>query len=74
MNPSSPASQSTAAQGSGGTGNVDPAKLSKLVQEWGRLPPRQQEEALQRLTEGLSPRHQEAIRNYFRNIASSRPR
>jgi len=56
----------------GGTGNVDPAKLSKLVQEWGRLPPRQQQEALQRLTEGLWPRHREAIENYFRNIASSK--
>jgi len=74
MNPSSPASQSSAAQGSGGTGAVDPAKLSKLVQEWGRLPPRQQEEALQRLTEGLSQRHREAIENYFRNIASAKPR
>ena len=74
MNPSAPASQSTAAQGNGGTGNVDPAKLSKLVQEWGRLPPRQQEEALQRLTEGLSPRHREAIENYFRNIASNKSR
>jgi hypothetical protein len=72
--PSSPASQSAAAPANGGTGNVDPAKLSKLVQEWGRLPARQQEEALQRLTEGLSPRHREAIENYFRNIASSKPR
>jgi hypothetical protein len=42
------------------------------VQEWGRLPPRQQEELLQQLTVGLSPRHQEAIRNYFRNIASGK--
>jgi hypothetical protein len=72
MNPSAPASQSTAAQGAGGTGNVDPAKLSKLVQEWGRLPPRQQQEALQSLTQGLSPRHREAIENYFRNLTTAR--
>jgi len=71
MTPSAPASQSTNAQGSGGTGNVDPAKLSKLVQEWGRLPAAQQQEALQQLTQGLSPRHREAIENYFRNIAAS---
>jgi len=68
------ANVSAAVAAQGGTGNVDPAKLSKLVQEWGRLPPRQQEEALQQLTLGLSPRHQEAIRNYFRNIASSKQR
>jgi hypothetical protein len=72
MNPTNPASQSTAAQGSGGTGNVDPAKMSKLVQEWGRLPPREQQQALQQLTTGLSPRHREAIENYFRNLASVR--
>jgi hypothetical protein len=74
----SPSSQganvSAAAPAQGGTGNVDPAKLSKLVQEWGRLPPRQQQEALQQLTQGLSPRHREAIENYFRNIASSKQR
>jgi hypothetical protein len=70
MRPSNPASQSTAAQGAGGTGNVDPAKMSKLVQEWGRLPPREQQQALQQLTTGLSPRHREAIENYFRNLAA----
>ena len=63
---------SAAAPAQGGTGQVDPAKLTKAVQEWGRLPPRQQEELLQQLTVGLSPRHQEAIRNYFRNIASGK--
>ena len=72
MNPSSPASQSTNAQGAGGTGNVDPAKMSKLVKEWGRLPPREQQQALQQLTTGLSPRHREAIENYFRNLATVR--
>ena len=74
MTPSAPASQSTAAQGSGGTGAVDPAKLAKTVQDWGRLPPRQQQEALQQLTQGLSPRHREAIENYFRNLALAQVR
>jgi hypothetical protein len=46
--------------------------MSKLVQEWGRLPPRAQSEALQQLTQGLSPRHREAIENYFRNLAKPR--
>jgi hypothetical protein len=49
-------------------------KLAKAFQEWDRLPPRQREEFLQNLTAGMSPRHQEAIRNYFKNIAESRPR
>jgi hypothetical protein len=69
-NPSSPATTSGATPGSPGTGNVDPAKLSKLVQEWGRMPPREQQEALQQLTQGLSPRHREAIENYFRTLAT----
>jgi len=42
------------------------------VQEWGRLPAREQQEALQQLTQGLSPRHRETIENYFRNIAAAR--
>jgi hypothetical protein len=74
MKPTTPASQSTNAQGAGGTGNVDPARMSKLVQEWGRLPPREQQQALQQLTTGLSPRHREAIENYFRNLASVKQR
>jgi len=46
-------------------------KKAKLVQDWGRLPPRQQAEALQELTRDLPPRHREAIEIYFRNLASS---
>ena len=57
----------------GGTGKVDPVKMQKLLEQWGTLPPRQQQEALQDLTRGMSPRHREAIENYFRNIARSRP-
>jgi hypothetical protein len=70
MKPTAPASQSTAAQGAGGEGHVDPAKLSKAVQNFGQLPPREQEEVIQQLTVGLSPRHAEAIRNYFKNLAT----
>jgi len=64
------AAVSKVAPAQGGTGNVDPAKMSKLVQEWGRLPPREQQQALQQLTQGLQPRHREAIENYFRNLAA----
>ena len=58
----------------GGTGQVDTAKLRKLVAEWGRLPPREQARALQELTQGMSPRHREAIENHFRNLAQAKRR
>ena len=51
---------------------VDPLKVNKLRQEWGRLPPVEQQRALQELTNGMSPRHREAIENYFRNLATVR--
>ncbi len=43
-NPSSPATESGIAN-QGGTGRVDPAKMKKLVEEWGRMPPREQARA-----------------------------
>ena len=33
-----------------------------------------QQQALQQLTQGLSPRHREAIENYFRNLAAVKQR
>lgn len=51
-------------------GTVDPAKFKKMVSDFGRLPPRERERALQELTNGLSPRHREAIEAYFRNLAN----
>jgi hypothetical protein len=67
-NPSSPATESGIAN-QGGTGRVDPVKMRKLVEEWGKMPPREQARALQELTQGMSARHREAIENYFRNLA-----
>jgi hypothetical protein len=67
-NPTAPATESGIAN-QGGTGRVDPAKMRKLVEEWGRMPPREQARALQELTQGMSARHREAIENYFRNLA-----
>lgn len=72
-NPSSPATESGIAN-AGGTGQVDQAKLKKLVDNWGNLPPREQARALQELTQGMSQRHREAIENYFRNIAVAQSR
>jgi hypothetical protein len=67
-NPSSPATES-GIRNQGGTGTVDQAKLKRLTESWGTLPPREQARALQELTQGMSQRHREAIENYFRNIA-----
>jgi len=53
----------------GGPGRVDPVKMRKLQAQWGNMQPREQARALQELTRGLSPRHREAIENYFRNLA-----
>jgi hypothetical protein len=55
----------------GGPGHVDPIKIRKLAEEWGRLPPRERTRNLQELTQGMSPRHREAIENYFRNLAQA---
>jgi len=71
--PSSPATESGITT-QGGPGIVDQAKLKKLVENWGSLPPREQVRALQELTQGMSPRHREAIENYFRNLASAQNR
>jgi len=53
----------------GGPGRVDPVKMRKLMERWGQMQPRQQTQAIQELTRGMSPRHREAIENYFRNLA-----
>jgi hypothetical protein len=66
--PNAPMPDSTLPPG-GGTGRVDAVKMRKLVEEWGRMPPREQARALQELTQGMSARHREAIENYFRNLA-----
>jgi hypothetical protein len=67
-NPSSPMPDSRLG-GPGGRGTVEPAKIKKLVEQWGRMPPRDRQQALQDLTQGMSARHREAIENYFRNLA-----
>jgi len=70
-NPSAPAQDSGIAN-AGGPGHVDPLKIRKLAEEWGRLPPRERIRNLQELTQGMSPRHREAIENYFRNLAQAK--
>jgi hypothetical protein len=51
-------------------GHVDPKKFQKLVADWGRLPPREQQRALQEITMSMAPRHREAIENYFKSLTN----
>jgi hypothetical protein len=69
-NPNNPLPDSMLPQ-NGGTGRVDQAKLRKLVDGWGKLQERERAKAVQDLTRGMSPRHREAIENYFRNLAEA---
>ncbi len=57
--------------GPSGPGTVDRAKLKKLRENWGNMPRREREQALQELTRGMLPRYREAIENFFRNLTDS---
>jgi hypothetical protein len=70
VNPSSNPATDSANAGGNSTGIVDEAKFKKLVADWGRLPPAEQRRALQDITQGMSPRHREAIINYFQNLTN----
>ena len=48
---------------------MDEKKFKSLVENWGNLPPRAQQQALQDLTNGMSARHRDAIEAYFRALA-----
>jgi hypothetical protein len=69
--PANPLERSQIVPGQKGDGTVREISLRKLAESWGRLPPGQQHEILQGLTRGMSPRHREAIENYFRNLSKS---
>jgi len=66
--PQQPAPDSAALPGSG-PGNVDPRKLGENI-DWGRLPPKERQATLQRISEGLPAHFREVIEAYFKKIAS----
>jgi len=70
--PTSPAQDSQQPPGVGGTGNAKKVQFKKLESQWDGLPPRERELALNELTMGMSPRHAEAVRNYFQNLTGKR--
>ena len=64
---SRPMQQSKAADGKG-PGNVDLKRLAEEI-DWGDLPPKDREEALQRLGTEFPSHYREVIEEYFRRLA-----
>lgn len=65
--PSKPADDSQA-MGGKGTGKVPPRKLESEA-DWGNLPPKQREEALQQISKEFPSHFREVIEEYFRKLA-----
>ena len=65
--PSKPADDSQAMQGKG-TGKVPPRKLESEA-DWGNLPPKEREEALQQISKEFPSHFREVIEEYFRKLA-----
>ncbi len=66
-NPSSPKQDSTPG-GASGPGNVDPKKLDRRG-DWGDLPQKDRQEALQQISRELPAHYREVIEEYFRKLA-----
>jgi hypothetical protein len=64
---SSPMQDSNPAGGSG-PGDVDPRRLGTRA-DWGNLPPKERQEALQQIAKGLPSHYREVIEEYFRKLA-----
>jgi hypothetical protein len=69
MNPMKGAKDSKIPSAPPGDGRVDQATIKRLTENWGSMPARDRDRELQRITQGMSPSHRQAIENYFRNIA-----
>ncbi len=67
MNPSRPMPDSMPGGGSG-PGNVEQKRIGSRS-DWGNLPPKQRQEALQQIAKGLPAHYREVIEEYFRKLA-----
>ena len=65
--PSSPMEDSVPG-GQTGPGNVDPKNLGSRT-DWGNLPPKEREEALQQLGKDLPSHYRDVIEEYFQKLA-----
>jgi hypothetical protein len=54
-----------------GPGNVDPKRLKKVAEDWGKLPEKERAKAMQELTRDMPPEYREVIESYFRKLAAS---
>ncbi len=54
--------------GGTGPGDVAPKQLGTET-DWGNLPPKQREEALQQLSKDLPSHYRDVIEEYFRKLA-----
>jgi len=57
--------------GQSGSGKVDIAKIRKMMDGWGNLPPDERpriESEVEDLISGLSPQHRQVYEEYFRRI------
>jgi hypothetical protein len=68
LRPDRPAESSTPRAGKA-PGNVDNRAIGRKS-NWGNLPPKQREEALQQMGKDFPPHYREAIEQYFRKLAT----
>jgi len=57
----------------GGAGVVDPKRLTKYAEQWGKMPEKERAKAMAELTRDMPPRYREVIENYFKKVAQSQP-
>lgn len=69
--PTQPAQQSIAG-GPKGPGDVDP-KATGTATDWGNLPPKEREAALQQLGKDVPSHYRDVIEEYFRTLAREQP-
>ncbi len=73
LNSNSPAPDSVLPGGAQGQGDVDAKKLSDNA-DWGNLPPKEREEAIQQLGKEFPSHYRDIIEEYFRKLAQDNQR
>lgn len=51
-----------------GEGKVNQRELKRLAENWGTLPPKEREKAMQTMTKDLPPRYRQIIEDYFKRL------
>ncbi len=57
----------------GGAGNVDPKRLTKDAEQWGKMPEKERAKAMAELTRDMPPRYREVIEQYFKKLGQTQP-